>query len=379
MGRFMNNNYRGRLNEPPETSTQPWLLHEMLPGYDVTPLVEAKTAARRIGVPRLLVKDESLRLGLPSFKILGASWAIFRELNRRFGIELEDMKDLESMKSKTSRELKVTLITATDGNHGRAVARSAALFGFDSLVFVPGSTVKARIEAIESEGAGVIVINGDYDAAVRAAAAEAGLDGWLIQDTGWPGYETVPGWIIEGYFTMFKEIEDQLAGRGEGDPALIAVQIGVGSLAASAARYYRRSPGGGTTVLIGVEPDCAACAFESVEAGKIVTVPGPHDSVMAGLNCGTVSSVAWPSLKSGIDVFTTIEDDVSFEAMRILAEDDIVSGESGAAALAGLLSISGTESGREFLDGALSRTSGSVLVISTEGITDPEMYSSVVG
>ena len=148
MGRFMINDQSGRLNEPPETAARPWLLHEMLPGYDVTPLVDARTAARRLGVPSVLVKDESLRLGLPSFKILGASWAIFRELNRRFGIELEDMKDLERIKSKTSGDRKVTLITATDGNHGRAVARSAALFGFDSLVFVPGSTVKARTPAI---------------------------------------------------------------------------------------------------------------------------------------------------------------------------------------------------------------------------------------
>jgi diaminopropionate ammonia-lyase len=309
------------LGPPP---TGPLAFHRTLPGYAPTPLVEAPAAAAALGVRRVLVKDESSRLGLPSFKVLGASWAIHRALQERPG---------------TSR-----LSCATDGNHGRAVARMARLLGLHATVVVPASMLEARRAAIAAEGAEVEVIDGTYDEAVERAAE---LDALVIQDTAWPGYETIPTWVVEGYSTIGAEID--------AEPDVVAVQIGVGSFAAAMVRRFAGSR------LVGVEPVSAACALASIEAGEPVEVPGPHDSVMAGLNCGRVSTVAWPAVSRGIEAFCAVGDDRAREAVELLARDGITAGDSGAAGLAGLL--------RFHDDLALK---GTVLVVNTEGDTTKE-------
>jgi diaminopropionate ammonia-lyase len=362
-----------------KSGKRPLDFHKRMPGYAPTPLVRSPAAEAVLGFGDVWVKDESNRFGLPSFKILGASWAVYRNLEERFGVRFDSWDDLEQLKNHIGKPCGVRLVTATDGNHGRGVARVASWFGMDALVFVPRGTVGARIEAIESEGARVIVIDGDYDDAVVAAADEQNEGTWLIQDTGWPGYETVPGWIIEGYSTIFHETHDQLTSTEACDPGLVAVQIGVGSLAASVVGFFRYGGGASTPAIVGVEPAGAACAFESVRRDRIVTVPGPHSSVMAGLNCGTLSTVAWPLIRGGIDVFTRINDAKAFEAMRILAHDGIISGESGAAALAGLLELFGSGEGDELVRRCGIDRSGGILVVSTEGATDPDLYGRIVG
>jgi diaminopropionate ammonia-lyase len=314
------------LAEPvPRDLTAPGLeFHRSLPGYAPTPLVEAPAAARALGVARVLVKDESSRLGLPAFKILGASWAAHRAL-----------------------EGQRTLTCATDGNHGRAVARVAALLGLGAIVFVPDDMVPARREAIAAEGAEVRVVQGTYDEAVERAAALGGPDVLVVQDTG-PG--PVPALVIEGYGTVGAEIDVE--------PDLVAVQIGVGSFAAAMVRRFAGAR------LIGVEPATAACALASAEAGAPVDVPGPHASVMAGLNCGRVAPAGWPVVSRGIETFAAIEDRWAYAAADRLAQDGITAGESGAAGLAGLLAF------RDRL--ALPPT---VLVINTEGQTDSSAHS----
>jgi diaminopropionate ammonia-lyase len=306
------------LGPPPAA---PLAFHRTLPGYAPTPLVEAPAAAAALGVERVVVKDESSRLGLPSFKVLGASWAIHRAL--------EERPDA------------TRLACATDGNHGRAVARMARLLGLEAIVLVPASMIEARREAIAAEGARVEVVDGTYDEAVERVAE---LDALVIQDTAWPGYETVPAWVIEGYGTIGAEIDLE--------PDVVAVQIGVGSFAAAIVRRFARAR------IVGVEPLTAACALASAEAGGPVEVPGPHDSVMAGLNCGRVSPVAWPVVSRGIEAFCAVGDDRAREAVRLLARDGVTAGESGAAGLAGLLAF------RDELD-----LRGLVLVINTEGDT----------
>jgi diaminopropionate ammonia-lyase len=162
--------------------------HRSLPGYAPTPLVPVPEVATELRVGRVLVKDESSRLGMPAFKVLGASWACRQVLEHRPG---------------------VMLVTATDGNHGRAVARMAAHFGVEATVFVPNLMLRETAARIAEEGAKVVWVDGSYDAAVRRAAefAHEQPDRALVQDTAWDGYERVPAWIVEGYQTLLEEVD----------------------------------------------------------------------------------------------------------------------------------------------------------------------------
>jgi diaminopropionate ammonia-lyase len=363
----------------PPPPRAPLELHRRLPGYAVTPLHDAPALAAGAGVGQVWVKDESARLGLPAFKLLGASWAAYRALADRLGRDPEPWTSLEELRATLAPLRPLTLATATDGNHGRAVARMAALLGLDADVYVPVGTATARIAAIQGEGARVTVVDGDYDAAVATAAATAGERCLAIQDVGWPGYEQVPAWVIEGYGSIFWEVDDQLADRGEPGPDVVVVPVGVGGLAAAAVRHWRRQGLENPPRLLGVEPLAAACVLRSLRAGRIVTVPGPHDSIMAGLNCGTPSLAAWPALRDGLDAVVAVADDRARQAMRDLAAARIVAGETGAAALAGLAEAtqgSGVGAARAALG---LRADARVLLLCTEGATDPDAYRRIVG
>jgi diaminopropionate ammonia-lyase len=356
-------------------SRAPLDFHRRLPEYAITPLVDAPGLASALGVGRVWVKDESWRLDLPAFKILGASWAVYRALEQRSGGSIGAWEDVGGLRERLAPLLPMTLAAATDGNHGRAVARMAKLLGLGARIFVPADMAAARIEAIESEGAEVVVVPGTYDEAVARSAEEADEHCLVISDTSWPGYEDVPRWVIDGYSTILWEVSDELGRRGEEKPTLVVVQIGVGAFAAAVTRHFR-SPGvSPRPKILGVEPARAACALASAEAGGIVHLPGPHGSIMAGLNCGSPSVVAWPTVSRGIDLFVAIEDDRAREAMRMLASAGIVSGETGAAGLAGLLALSQEEGGRRTL-GLTEETR--VLVFNCEGATDPEAYGRIV-
>jgi diaminopropionate ammonia-lyase len=359
---------------PPGRS--PLQFHRRLPGYEKTPLVDAPRLAAALGVGKVWVKDESSRLGLPAFKVLGASWAVYRALEERLGDDgfgrwdaIEDLgQNLEPLRP-------LSLVAATDGNHGHALARVTRLLGLGARIFVPKDMVAARREAILREGAEVVVVDGGYDeAVVRSAEAE----GLLISDTSWPGYERVPSWVIEGYSTMLWEIEDELGQRGEAGPDLVVVQVGVGAFAAAVANHFRRPDSPQHPKIVAVEPARADCLFQSVAAGRLVSVPGPHDSIMAGLNCGRPSLVAWPILSRAIDVLVAVDDEPAREAMRLAARSGIVAGESGAAGLGGLLQLRRSSKGgeaRRLLD---VNEDTRVLVFNSEGATDPDAYREVV-
>lgn len=338
--------------------------HRSLPGYATTPLREAPGVAASLGVGRVLVKDESARLGMPSFKILGASWATYRAVCARLGLPYAPVTGLGALARRLTNlgGGPLELVAATDGNHGRAVARMARLLGLTAHILVPADMVAARIAAIESEGAAVTVVPGGYDDAIAASARLADERRLVISDTSWPGYMEVPGWVIDGYATIGAEIDEQLTGLPA--PTVAAVQLGVGAFGAAMVRHFH-----GRARLVAVEPVSADCVTASVEAGEPVTIPGPQTSVMAGLNCGTPSLIAWPVVSAGFEAFTAVEDADTEHAMRLLAADGIVSGESGAAGLAGLLAFGG--------DLALTERDA-VLLVSTEGATDPDGYRRVV-
>jgi diaminopropionate ammonia-lyase len=303
--------------------------HRSLPGYAPTPLRDLPSVAAELGLARVALKDESSRLGLPAFKVLGASWAVERALREQPATH--------------------TLVAASAGNHGRAVAHVAALRGLHARIHLPSRSLPARRAAIAAEGADVVVVDGTYEDAVAQAAAEGAHDGFAeIADVGDSG---PAHWVIDGYATLFAEIEDAF-------DALI-VPAGVGSLAAAAARYGAAT---GTSV-IAVEPVTAACLTASLLAGEPVRIPTPG-TTMAGLDCAEVSIAAWPTLRAGIRATVTVTDAEAHAAMRELAALGLAIGDSGAAALAGLRALE--------LD-------GSVLLIATEGPTDPEGYAEIVG
>jgi diaminopropionate ammonia-lyase len=248
----------------------------------------------------------------------------------------------------------------------------ARLLGFESRIFVPRGTKAARIRAIESEGATSTVVDGDYDAAIARSAEEMSERCLVIDDTSWPGYEDIPRWVIQGYGTIFREIDEQI----DAPPTVVLVPIGVGALGAAAVDFYKRTS---DAFVIGVEPTSAACVLASIEAGGIVTVPGPQDSIMAGLNCGTPSSIAFPTLLAGLDLSIAIDDSYAEEAMRTLAGCGIVSGETGAATLAGLEALLALPEAIKIRNEVGFDRNATVLLLVTEGATDPESYRRIVG
>ena len=364
----------------PAPNRSPLQFHRRLPGYEETPLVEAPGLAGALGVGKVFVKDESGRLGLPAFKVLGASWAVYKALEERLGGGFGDWREIGVLREALEPLRPLSLVAATDGNHGRALARVARLFGLGARIFVPEDMVTARREAIAGEGAEVVVVRGTYDDAVERSAEEAGERGLVISDMSWPGYERIPSWVIEGYSTMLWEIDDELERRGEAGPDLVAVQVGVGAFAAAVTRHFRRPGTSPHPKLVSVEPAGADCLLESVEAGRIVSVPGPHDSIMSGLNCGRVSLVAWPTVSRGIDLLISMDDGPAREAMRLAAESGVVSGETGAAGLGGLLDLlRGDESTEEEARRVLGVDAETrVLLFNCEGATDPEGYRRVM-
>jgi diaminopropionate ammonia-lyase len=385
--------------------------HQRLPGYAPTPLRDLPGLAAATGVGRVLVKDESSRLGLPAFKVLGASWATYRALVERMGRE-PDWATLDELAAAVADQLgALRLVAATDGNHGRAVAHMARLLGLVATVLVPEGTAEARIDGIASEGAEVVVVPGTYDDAVTMSAGMAGERDLVVSDTSWPGYQDVPGWVIEGYSTIFAEIDAQLAvpdgdggaeaGAADGDGGdagdrggdrvevtddgiavraaavvdVAFVPLGVGALGAAAGACLRagRAPGAGP-LLVGVEPTTAACVSAAVEAGHLVEVPGPHRSIMAGLNCGLASMLALPTVTAAFDAFVAVDDDRCRAAMHAMADAGMDVGETGAAALAGLMAVVDEHRAELPIPGQAA-----VLLLATEGVTDPASFERIVG
>ncbi len=349
----------------------PLQFHRRLPDYEPTPLLDLPEVAEELKLEQILVKDETTRLGLPAFKMLGASWAIYRALAERWPALKHDWKTIDELRDQVQAHAPVSFAAATDGNHGRAVARMAKMLGCDATIVVPDSMVKARRDAIRKEGAKVEVVKGTYDEAVARSAELATRDCLVISDTAWEGYDQVPRWVIEGYSTMFREIEAQTRLV----PSHFFVPIGVGALAAAAivAARHRMPP----AAVIGVEPEAAACVLKSLKAGGPVAVPGPHDSIMAGLNCDTPSPIAWPVLAAGLNVAISITDDAAKEAMRVLARAGIVAGETGAASLGGLMALTEAPNGNDLRSRIHLDKRARVLILATEGATDPEAWEKI--
>lgn len=332
------------------------------PDLGPTRLESLPARARALGLGALHVKDESTRFGLNAFKSLGVRYAVDRL--QRNGL-LADA---------------ATLVCASAGNHGRAVARAARERGLSARVYMSSAATEGVKRNIASEGADVIVVHGTYDEAVRTMARDAEAHGWtIVSDTSWPGYDEIPRLIMLGYTRIVDEIEAQLGTV----PDAVFVQGGVGGLVCGVAAGLVRVWPNERPYLVACEPLQAACLLASAREGRLATLDGPLTTISAGLRCAEPSPAAWPTIAALADAFVAIEDDTTMEAMRQLAhpighDPAIEAGPSGACGFASLMAVMRDDELRPVRAALRLGPDSTVVVINTEGATDLELYRRIV-
>ena len=342
----------------------PLVYHSKIRRYEPTPVVSLPKLAKSLGIKELYVKDESTRFRLNSFKTLGASFAI--------------NKISETLKGR------ITFCTATDGNHGRALAWAARKIKQKAVIYVPADTIEARIKNIKKLRARVVLVEGNYDAAVQRAREDSEKYGYLlIQDTSWKGYTEIPTYITTGYKTMMMEMEDSLHPAREPGIDFVFMQSGVGTWASSVAAYYRNRYPRKMPKLVLVEPNESDAMLESRKQMSLTKTRQSQLTIMAGLNCGTPSLLAWNILKNSMDLFLSIPDLYAIKAMQYLyypfkTDKQIFAGESGAAGLAGLTALVYDASLQEVKARIGLDEKSRVLVFNTEGVTDPESFDELI-
>lgn len=352
------------------------------PGYCVTPLISLPGLADAARVASVYYKDEGGRFGLGSFKALGGAYAVMRYLQKMVEKRTGSKPSSAALARGEFRHItsELTVTCATDGNHGKSVAWGASTFGCNCIIYVHSNVSTGRREAIRSKGAEVREAPGTYDDAVRQAAKDAELNGWqVVSDTSYEGYTEIPKDVMQGYGLIAQEASVQYPDGVV--PTHIFVQGGVGGLAASLCAWFWESLGSEAPKFIVVEPDRADCLQLSAAAGKPTAAHGSLDTIMAGLACGEVSLIAWQILSHGTDAFLTVTDEAAAATMRLLAaspygDPSIVAGESAVAGLAGFILAVGQEELRSRLG---IDAESVVMVVGTEGATDPVLYEQIVG
>lgn len=332
--------------------------------YRRTPLVERPDLAQAVRVGAVLVKDESVRSHLRSFKSLGGAYAVqcAHQRWRAQGFHGDPV---------------VTCVT--DGNHGLSVAWGAQRLGIECVIYVPSVVSEARAAVIELYGATVRRIEGNYDEMTRQNADDARRNGWIVvTDTETEEGESNPAVIdvMQGYGVFARELADGLARR---KPTHIFLQAGCGGMAGAVLpELMRACP---ETRFVIVEPERAACLQSSARAGSVQVVGGDLHTRMVGMSVGEVSRPAWDILEAGVDGYAAIGDRYVDQAMRMLAfpsdeSSPIESGETGCAGLVTLLELEGADHVRAELG---IDSSSTLVLINTEGATDRESYRRIVG
>ncbi len=348
---------------------------------EATPLYDLPGIARKLGVARFSVKDESARSDLGSFKALGAPIALVRLLKRLN----PDFDSAAILTGRYAAQLaNYTVISATDGNHGRGLAAAARDAGCRCVIVLHANVSMERESAIAVLGAEIVRVKGNYDESVEEAARLAAVNGWqVVSDTSYEGYEEIPRDVMQGYGVIAAEIIEQTGSRTNEAGAFthVFLQGGVGGMAAGLISYLWEYHGPRRPHFIVVEPAQADCLLQSAMAGHPAKSAGSVDSVMAGLACGETSPLAWKFLDTSVDHFMTVEDDMAVAAMRILAQGSdedipIVAGESGVAGLAAMEVLRGDPG--LFAQAGLDSHSR-VLIVNTEGATAPQVYERLAG
>ena len=361
--------------------------HESFPQYSVTPLAKLDHMAAYLGLKEVYVKDESYRFGLNAFKVLGGSFAMARYIAKQTGKDVSELP----YNVLTSDELRnefgqATFFTATDGNHGRGVAWAANKLGQKSVVLMPKGSTQTRLNNILKEGAKATIEEENYDECVRMAAKEAAETehGIMVQDTAWEGYEEIPTWIMQGYGTLALEADHQLE-EDNCRPTHIFIQAGVGSLAGAVVGYFANRFKENPPIMTVVEAKAADCLFRSASKGdgSRVDVTGDMLTIMAGLACGEPNTVSWDILRNHANAFVSCPDWVSANGTRIYSspmkgDERVISGESGSVTM-GLVAAIMTKPELKELKEALKLDENSqVLLVSSEGDTDPDRYREIV-
>lgn len=348
-------------------------------GYAPTPLVSLPRLASQLGIARIDYKHEGPRFGLGSFKALGGSYAALRVLQRELTDRLGKEVSLQDIRSGNFSNAcaEITLVSATDGNHGRSLAWGCQRFGAPCRIYIHAEVSEGRAEAMRELGAEVIRIEGDYDASVALAKEEAEANGWfVVSDTSWPGYSEPPRDVMAGYGVMTREACEELADA----PTHVFLQGGVGGLAASVAAGLRQYYGDDAPRVVIVEPDLAACLFESARRGTATNVDIKEETIMAGLSCGEPSEMAWEILAEEASDFLTIPDNIVAPTVRLLANGEtgdakVDAGESAVAGLAALIAAGADDD----LSAKLGLNASSrVLLIGSEGVTDPAIFNAIM-
>lgn len=361
--------------------------HATIEGYEATPLISLERLAEKLGVSKIYVKDESKRFGLNAFKGLGATYAIARLLCEKLDVDIDSIDYNYFKLPEVKEKIKdMVFVTATDGNHGRAVAWAAARLGCSSIVYMPKGSSLRRLQHIKDTGAEAFITDVNYDDTVRLAKKKADeIGGALVQDTAWEGYEKVPNWITQGYTTMAAEAIDQMKSDGGIKPTHVFLQAGVGSFAGGILGYFTNIFKDEPPVTVIAEPENAACIYKSAltDDGRPHSVTGDLNTIMAGLACGEPNTVTWPILRDFAKIYVSCPDYVAAKGMRILAapsgnDKKVISGESGAVGL-GLLTLLLEKEELKPLKEKLKLNENSVIIcFSTEGDTDPEQYRAII-
>ena len=354
------------------------------PGYSPTPLLELSGLAKTVGIAKLWYKDEAPRFGLGSFKALGGAYAVSVLLRKNLSELLQREVSMEELSAGTysDKTAEMVVCCATDGNHGRSVAWGAQRFKCRCIIYIHSEVSEGRKSAIEAYGAEVIRIDGNYDDSVRLAASEADANGWtVVSDTSYPGYMEIPADVMRGYTVLADEVYDDLEKMAEQQPTHVFLQGGVGGFAAAITERVRARSNSNDVRIVVAEPDKADCIFHSIKAGEPVAVHGDLDTLMAGLACGEVSLVAFDTLLQETDDVLVVSDDAAVSCMRFLADGvngdtPLVAGESAVAGLASMIIARGDA---ELADKLGLDENSRVLIIGTEGDTDPEVYRQLVG
>lgn len=359
--------------------------HKSMPQYEETSIHQLTGLSKDIGLGTLYVKDESSRFGLNAFKGLGVSYAMAGYFAVKLNLDMAEtsFNDLLDAISKYPAE---TFATATEGNHGKGVAWGAKIFNQKGKVFLPKGASEVRVDAVTDLGAQAKVTDINYDDTVQYAADQSSGNGWiLLQDTAWEGYEEIPVSIMQGYTTLISEITEQLESENLEQLTHVILQAGVGSFAGAVAAAIYNITDGNPPKIIVVEPAEANPLFRSAdsELGNPVRVYGDMNTTMTGLSCGEPSPIGWNILKSTADYFISCSDEISDKGMRILGKPagmdaKIVSGASGALPAGFLYEVMTNDAYADLKENLRLSSGSTVLVVNTEGDTDPDNYQRVM-
>lgn len=359
--------------------------HESFDVYSKTPLTRLKNLSNKLGVSEILVKDESYRFGLNAFKVLGGSYAIGNFLAGKLNVPMRDVTFNMLTNKETKEKLgDITFVTATDGNHGRGVAWAAQQLNQNAVVYMPKGSSEIRLKNIQATGAEASITDMNYDDAVRLSLDMANKYGWeIIQDTAWEGYEDIPLWIMQGYATLMLESVEQMEEMKIEKPTHVFIQAGVGSLAGAVQGFIAAYYGEDRPITVVVEPNKADCIYRSGKNKKITNVTGDMNTIMAGLACGEPNPIGWEILNDYSDAYISCPEYIAANGMRVLGnplngDDKVISGESGAVTTGIVYSILKDEDLKDLKEQLKLDENSRVLVVSTEGDTDPDYYREIV-